>query len=92
MDKKSQSPINLIHRQAPKWVIDRIEEEWAVLENTETLESISIPLTSLPKKICEGGTLIKINSKWYLNEAETAARKTRINDRFERLKKGGGTS
>ena len=73
-------------RPAPKWIIDRFEEEWAVLQNTATYETISLPISSLPKKIKEGSTLIKIESKWYVNEADSAAREARINELFGKIK------
>jgi len=75
-----------LNREAPKWVIDRFEETWAVLENSETHEIISLPVENLPKGIREGSTLVKIESKWYVNEADSAAREARINERFARIK------
>ena len=75
-----------INRPCPQWVIDRFEEEWAVLENSETHEIISLPIEKLPKGVQPGSTLIRTNSKWYVNEAETAAREARINERFARIK------
>lgn len=80
----------LQRREAQKWVVDRFEESWAVLENTATREIISLPRASLPKNTREGTTLVKIESKWYVNEAETAAREARINERFARIKRRGG--
>jgi hypothetical protein len=80
-----------LKREPPKWVIDRIEDDvWAVLENTETREVISLPLSGLPKGADAGSTLIKTEGKWYINEADSAARHKRINDRFTRIKNGGG--
>jgi len=79
-----------LRRECPKWVIDRIEDGvWAVLENSETREVISLPLSSLPKDVRAGSTLIKTEGKWYVNEADSAARQKRISERFERIK--GGT-
>jgi len=76
-----------INRQCPKWVIDRIEDEvWAVLENSETREVINLPLSSLPKGVSAGSTLIKTEGKWYVNEADSAERQKRINERFARIK------
>jgi hypothetical protein len=91
MDKKSISRegnfFGEIHRAAPKWIIDRVEEGWAVLENPDTRESFSLPMSQLPKDAKPGSTLVKIDSKWYVNEADTAARSARIKDKFSRLKR-----
>jgi hypothetical protein len=84
---ENQSTVKLIRRQAPKWIVDRFEESWAVMENCETHEIISLPTANLPKNIREGSTLINFESKWYVNEADSAAREKRINERFQRLKK-----
>jgi hypothetical protein len=73
-------------RQAPKWVIDRFEEEWAVLENSDTHEVISLPAASLPKDAKSGSTLVKQGTKWYVNEADTAAREKMINEKFSRIR------
>ena len=75
-----------LKRPIPKWVIDRIEEGWAVLENTTTLETISLPIKNLPRGVNPGDTLINQNSKWYKDEAETEARAKRIQERFARIK------
>ena len=78
--------IEFISREAPKWVIDRFEDTWAVLENSETHEIISLPISSLPKDVKPGSTLFKHHAKWYVNEADSAAREARINERFARIK------
>jgi len=88
MDKQLNASLEIISRAVPQWVVDRIEEGWVVLENTDTLESISIPQQALPKNTNPGDTLIKQNSKWYKNDAETEARKKRISERFARIKSG----
>jgi hypothetical protein len=76
-----------LNREAPKWIIDRFEENWAVLSNSATHEIISLPVETLPKKIREGTTLVKTEGKWYVNEADSLAREKRINERFARIKK-----
>ena len=82
-----ENKLELISRIAPKWVVDRIEDNvWAVLENSETHEIISLPLANLPKGVCAGSTLIRTECKWYVNEADSAAREKRISERFARLK------
>lgn len=83
------SDLKIISRPIPKWVIDRFEEDWAVLTNADTHESISLPQTNLPPDIKEGYTVIRQNGKWYLDEADTTARKQRISERFARIKAKG---
>ena len=76
-----------IRREVPAWVVDRIEEGWAVLNNTTTRESISLPVSSLPKKISPGDTLRKHHELgWFKDDAETAARAERIKNSFARIK------
>ncbi|MCL2225069.1 MAG: DUF3006 domain-containing protein [Defluviitaleaceae bacterium] len=85
MDKQYPS-LEQITRPAPRWVIDRFEEDWAVLDNSDTRETISLPISHLPKDAKPGTTLIKTDGKWHINEADTAARSARIKDKFARLK------
>jgi len=75
-----------ITRPIPKWVVDRIEEDWAVLENTSTLETINLPIIKLPRGTSPGDTLIRQDSKWYKDAVDTEARAARISERFERIK------
>ncbi|MCL2050099.1 MAG: DUF3006 domain-containing protein, partial [Defluviitaleaceae bacterium] len=79
--------LSYVSRVAPKWVLDRIEDgAWAVLENSETREVISLPLVSLPKGVRAGSTLVRTDGKWYVNEAESAARQGRIRERLGRIR------
>ena len=75
-----------INRAAPLWVIDRIEEGWAVLENSDTHEIISLPLNSLPEKAKQGTTLVRVNGSWFINEVDTALRAARIKEKFAKLR------
>ena len=86
MDNQSNASLEIISRPVPKWVIDRIEDGWAVLDNSDTLESISLPLALLPDGIQPGDTMVRKNSKWYKDDAETSARKKRISERFAKIK------
>lgn len=72
---------------AEKWVIDRIEEDRAVLVNSQTMEDMSLPVAQLPEGVKAGVTLIKQNGKWYVNEADTIARAKLVAERFARIKK-----
>ena len=83
MDKKSTST----DKWMDKWIIDRIEESWAVLENAATLESMSLPAASLPAGARPGDTLVKSGGRWQFDHAETEARLRRINERFNRIRR-----
>jgi len=84
MDKQYPH-LETITRAAPRWVIDRMEDGWAVLENSDTHEVINLPEAHLPTGAKPGTTLIRINSKWHINEADTAARSVRIKEKFAKL-------
>ena len=86
MDGKSNSSFTIISRPLPKWVVDRFEEGWAVLDNSDTFESISLPTDGLPAGIKPGDTLVKQNGKWYKDKTDSADRKKRISERFARIK------
>ena len=68
------------------WIIDRFEEDFAVLENAETLETVSLPRAALPSGAAPGDTLVMADGAWRIDSAETEARKQRIGTMFERIK------
>jgi len=78
--------LEALTRPVPKWVIDRIEEGWAVLENTSTLESINLPQSQLPEGVKPGDMLVRQNGKWYLDHAGTKSRAEDVHERFARIK------
>lgn len=60
------------------WIIDRIENDTAVCEADSIM--IDVPLSALPKDVCEGDVVtLSVDSK------ETAERKERINDLMDTL-------
>lgn len=69
------------------WVVDRFEENMAVLEDTESLESIICLIADLPKGLREGDVLIRDGVHFLLDSEETAVRSRRIREKMERLKK-----
>lgn len=70
-----------------RWIIDRFEGDFALLENHETLEVKEFPRTDLPKSAKEGDVLIRNGGGLRLDLGETEARVARIRGRFDRLKK-----
>ena len=69
-----------------KFVIDRIESGFAVLENAQTLENVTIAAAELPKGATSGHTLVNAGGAWQIDHADTAARRKRISEKFNRLK------
>ena len=71
-----------------RWVIDRIEEGVAVLENTNNLENLLRPLAELPKGVQEGSALVCEAGSFFLDTSDEAVmRSRRIREKFDRLKK-----
>ena len=69
-----------------KWAVDRFEERNAVLENSKTLEMVSVPKSKLPANVNPGDILIFENGAWHFDQAETEARKAEIAELFQRIK------
>ena len=67
------------------WIIDRFEENNAVLENATTQEIIR--LENFPKNAKVGDVLLQHDNAWVIDKNETANRRERIFAQFERLKK-----
>jgi len=71
-----------------RWVIDRIEEGMAVLENIESMKTVVLPAADLPLGIHEGSTLTLVGRIFVLTEDEGVSdRSLRIREKMERLKK-----
>ena len=68
-----------------RYVIDRIEEEFAVCENEETGEMEEIDVFYLPDGIEEGDILIYDEDidEYYIDYEEKKIRRARIEDRME---------
>ena len=76
-----------------KWVIDRFEEDWAVLEQSDIQAEIQmeeIPRHLMPKGAREGTTVYLQDGIWVIDHEDTAARKKDILARWEKLKKANG--
>ena len=61
-----------------KWIIDRFEENFAVIECND--QYFNIPKSTLPTDVCEGD-VIEIT----VNVEETENRKTKISNRLKNL-------
>ena len=68
------------------YVVDRIENNIAVLENTETKEMIDIQLRNLPTDVKEGNVLKFENNEYILDNEEEEKRKLSIQEKFNKLK------
>lgn len=70
-----------------KYIIDRIEDNIAILENQETKEMIDIDINELPANIKEGNVLIYENKKYYIDVNLEQERKKNILEKFQKLRK-----
>ena len=70
-----------------RWVVDRIEEDMAVLEDIDLYRSVTLPLAGLPRGIREGDVIGKDGPFFWIDAEETTARSRRIKEKFNRLKK-----
>ncbi|MCL2240613.1 MAG: DUF3006 domain-containing protein, partial [Defluviitaleaceae bacterium] len=84
---RAQPPPSPFARPALMITIDRFEEEYAVCGVNATLEVRVLRRSSLPPQAKPGDTLYFRDGAWHIDEAETAARATRIAERFDRIKR-----
>ena len=68
------------------YIVDRIEDNIAVLENKETKEIVNILLDILPSKLKEGNVLKYENNKYTIDKKEEEKRKKTILNKFNKLK------
>ena len=73
-----------------KYVIDRFEGDFAVLENPETKEPEDFPKADMPKGAHSGQTVFIQNGKWEIDYEATAKRHSEIKSLFDRIKKANG--
>ena len=69
-----------------KYIIDRIEDNIAVLEQQDTKEFINISTKYLPQGIKEGMVLSLINNIYTIDIKATEKRKKEILEKFKRLR------
>lgn len=70
-----------------KFAIDRIEKDIAVLENIDNNDIIEVNVNELPNNVKEKDIVKKENNKYILDIKEKEERISRINEKFEMLKK-----
>jgi len=68
------------------WIIDRYEEGFAILENSETSEILEVSRKEMPKGAREGHVLKIENGQYCLDLEETANRRQRIQEKFSKLR------
>ena len=69
-----------------KYIIDRIEDNIAILENQDTKEFININTNLLPQNIKEGMILSLINNTYTIDKKATEERRKEILEKFKRLR------
>ena len=67
-----------------KYVIDRIENEIAILEELNTKEKIEVEVSKLPYEIKEG-IVLKKEENFIIDTEETLSREEDISERFKKL-------
>lgn len=70
-----------------EWIVDRIEENIAVLEQKITKEKKEVDITTLPFSLHEGSILIFEEGNYILEEDEEIKRRKEIEERFKKLRK-----
>ena len=69
------------------YTVDRIEKEYIVLENRETLEMINVEKKMLPNNIKEQDIVNFINNKYIIDKELTNSTKKNIKNILNKLKK-----
>lgn len=70
-----------------KYVIDRIENEIAILESLETQLKKELPVSELPEGIKEGNVLIYEKDSYTIDIQEEKERRESLKRKFDMLKK-----
>ena len=68
------------------YIVDRIEDNIAVLENKETNEIINIDISILPTNLKEGNVLRYENNTYILDNDEEEKRRQLLLEKFNKLK------
>jgi len=73
-----------------KYIIDRFEGDYAVLENPITNEPEDFLKADMPEGAKPGQTVFMQDGKWEIDHEDTAKRHERIKTLFDRIKKKNG--
>lgn len=68
------------------YIVDKIENDIAVLENKDTREIINVNISCLPSLIKEGSILKYDGSKYYIDNELERKRRQDLLERFKRLR------
>lgn len=68
------------------WIIDRIENNMAILENEQTKEKQEVAISLLPANIHEGAILTLVNHQYLLNKQLEDKKRLEIEKRFRNLR------
>lgn len=66
-------------------VIDRLEGEYAVCEDSETMEQRKLPKVLLPGGVREGDCIVQAEGVWKVDAAETIRRRKEAQELLNQL-------
>lgn len=69
-----------------KYIIDRIYDNYVVLECQDNLQMLDIEKHLLPQNIQEGSIIIFNNNHYYIDKASEIKKRITIQEKFNRLK------
>lgn len=69
------------------YTVDRIENDYVVLEDRNNLDMIDVKITEFNYAVSEGDIVLYRNGKYIKDEEETNRIKSNIRSRFDKLKK-----
>lgn len=69
------------------YTVDRIENDYVVLENRNNLDMIDVKITEFNYDVSEGDIVLYKDGKYIKDEEETNRIKNNIRSRFNKLKK-----
>lgn len=74
-----------IFEKMEEYIVDRIEDKYAVCENRKTGKIENIKLSDLPQEIKEGSYIIFKENKYYVSEDKEKEIKQRIEEKMNKL-------
>lgn len=69
------------------YIVDRIEDGIAIMEDIKNKSMIEIDISLLPEEVKESSVLEYCNGKYLINNDYENDRRRRLQDKFNRLKK-----